>query len=97
MLPAVVEILSGPLAGAIKVLVQVIVPLTVRGLGTGEGVQLWVAPAGRPLKLQVAKVATLGPALVQTPDTVTLCPALALVGTVVSACISACGTTLALA
>jgi hypothetical protein len=92
--PAVVVILSEPLAGAVKVLVHVIAALKAKGLGTGAGVQDCVAPAGKPLKAQLAAAALLGPKLVHTPLTVTLCPAKADAGTVVTARMSACGTTL---
>jgi hypothetical protein len=39
-LPAVVVMLSGPLAGAMKVAVQVMVALAANGLGIGLGAQL---------------------------------------------------------
>jgi hypothetical protein len=94
VLPAVVVIFKGPAPGAAKVEVQVIAAPKASGLGTGLGVQVWVAPAGRPLSTQVAVAAALGPLLVQVPLTVTGCPALTLAGTVVAACMSACGTTL---
>jgi hypothetical protein len=97
LVPAVVVMLKGPLAGVVKVLVQVILLPTARGLGTGLGVQLWVAPAGNPLRAQVGAVAGLTPLLVQLPLTVTGWPAVALAGTVVTATMSACGTTLVLA
>ena len=71
VLPAVVVIVSGPVAGAVKVLLQVIVAPTASGLGTGLGTHDWVAPGGRPLSTQVAAAAGLGPALVQVPLTVT--------------------------
>jgi hypothetical protein len=92
--PAVVVMLSAPLAGAVKVLVHVIKALKAKGLGTGAGVQDCVAPTGKPLKAQLAAAALLGPKLVHTPLTVTLCPAKADAGTVVTARMSACGTTL---
>jgi hypothetical protein len=93
LLPAVVEMLNVPLAGAVKVLLQVRVALSASGLGTGLGKQLCVAPGGKPLRAQVGAVAPLGPKLVQTPLTVTGWPAVAVAGTVVTACRSACGTT----
>jgi hypothetical protein len=89
VLPAVVVMFSGPLAGAVNVLVQVMLAPTASGSGTGFGVQLCVAPAGRPVNTQVGAAAALGPALVQVPLTVTLCPASALAGTVVTAPMSA--------
>ena len=71
VLPAVVVIVSGPVAGAGKVLLQVIVAPTAIGLGAGLGMHDCVAPGGRPLSTQVAAAAGLGPALVQVPLTVT--------------------------
>ena len=71
VLPAVVVIVSGPVAGAGKVLLQVIVAPTASGLGTGLGTHDCVAPGGKPLRTQVAAAAALGPALVQVPLTVT--------------------------
>jgi hypothetical protein len=71
LVPAVVVRLKGPLAGAMKVLVQVIAAPTAKGLGAGLGVQLWVAPGGKPLRAQVGAAAGLGPALVHVPETVT--------------------------
>jgi hypothetical protein len=97
VVPAVVVMLKGPLAGAVKVDVQLMLLPSARGLGTGLGVQVWVAPAGKPLRAQVGAAAALGPLLLQVPLTVTGCPAVALVGTVVTAAMSACGTTLVLA
>jgi hypothetical protein len=95
--PAVVVMFKLPpaprLAGAGKVLVQVMLPPTGNGLGAGAGVQLCVAPVGKPLKAQVGAAAGLGPALVQVPLTVTGWPAVAVGGTVVEARMSACGTT----
>ena len=79
MLPAVVLMLSVPLAGAVNVLVQVIVALTVRGSGIGSGTQLCVAPGGNPLNTHVGVAAGLKPAFVQVPLTVTNCPATTLV------------------
>lgn len=70
-LPAVVLILSVPLAGAVNVLVQLMVLPTANGSGTGFGVHVTVAPAGRPLIVQVAALAGLGPLLTQVPVTVT--------------------------
>jgi hypothetical protein len=93
LVPAVVVMLKGPLAGAVKVLVQVMLEVMSKGLGKTAGMQVWVAPLGRPLRAQVGVAALLGPALVQVPLTVTLCPALTLAGTVVRACMSAWGTT----
>lgn len=93
LLPAVVVMLSGPLAGAVNVLVHVIVAPTANGFGAGFGVQVCVAPAGKPLNAHVGALATLGPAFVHVPLTVTGCPALTLPGTVVADCMSACGTT----
>lgn len=95
--PAVALIDSGPLGGATKVDVQVIALLTVSGLGAGLGTQLCVAPGGNPLKLQLAAIASLTPLLVHVPETVTGWPALTLAGTLVTATISANGTTLVLA
>jgi hypothetical protein len=94
VLPAVVVMLSGPLAGVVKVEVQVMLLPTAKALGSGLGVQLCVAPTGKPLKAQLGAAAGLGPLLVHVPLTVTGCPALALAGTVVAATMSACGTTL---
>jgi hypothetical protein len=92
-LRAVVLILSAPLTGATKVLVQVIVAFTASVVGSGSGVQLCCAPGGRPLKTQLGVSAMLGPKLVQTPLTVTTSPTLgASAGTVVTAAISAFGT-----
>jgi hypothetical protein len=93
VVPALVVTLSAPLAGAGKVDVQVIASPTSSGFGTGLGVQLCVAPAGRPLSVQVGAAALLGPLLVQVPLTVTGWPATVLAGTVVAATMSACGTT----
>jgi hypothetical protein len=70
--PAVVVMLKGPLAGDTKVLVQVMALPRGKLAGMGLGVQLCVAPAGKPLKAQVGAAAALGPALVHTPLTVTL-------------------------
>ena len=92
MLPAVVLMLSVPLAGAVNVLVQVIVALTAKGSGIGSGRQLCVAPGGNPLNTHVGVAAGPGPAFVQVPLTVTDCPANTLAGAVVTACISACAT-----
>jgi hypothetical protein len=92
LLPAVVVMLSAPLVGALKVLVQVMTAFNARVLAGDGGEQDWVAPAGNPLSAQVAAVALLGPVLVQVPLTVTLCPATALAGTVVAVCMSACAT-----
>jgi hypothetical protein len=78
-------------AGAVKVLVQAMLPPT--GKGSGAGVQLCVAPAGKPLKAQVGAAAGLGPAFTQLPLTVTDRPALTEGGTVVVACMSACNNT----
>jgi hypothetical protein len=89
VLPAVVTILSVPLAGAVNVLVHVIVALSAKGLGTGEGKQPTVAPAGKPVITHVGAGAAAGPAFVHTPVTVTLAPAFTEVGTVFTACISA--------
>jgi hypothetical protein len=88
-LPAVVTILSVPLAGAVKVLLHVMVALSTKGLGAGAGKQLTVAPAGKPLITHVGAGAAAGPAFVHTPVTVTLAPALTELGTVLTACISA--------
>jgi hypothetical protein len=95
LLPAVVVMFSEPLTGAVKVAVQVMSAPKASGLGTGLGTQLCVAPAGKPVKAQVGAAAPLGPALVHTPLTVTLWPAATATGTVVTACMSACGTTVA--
>jgi hypothetical protein len=97
VVPAVVVMLRGPLAGVVKVEVQVMLLPSAKGLGTGLGIQVWVAPAGKPLRAQVGAAAALGPLFVQLPLTVTGCPAVALAGTVVTAAMSACGTTLVLA
>lgn len=70
-LPAVVVMFNGPDAGALNVLVQVIVAPSARGLGAGFGRQDCVAPDGSPLKAQVGAAAALGPLLVQVPETVT--------------------------
>lgn len=69
--PAVVVIFNTPLAGATKVLLQTMVAPKGNGLGATLGTQLCVAPAGNPLKTQVAAAAGLGPRFVQVPDTVT--------------------------
>ena len=92
VVPAVVVMVSGPLAGALKVLVQVIELLTVSGLGAGA--QLCVAPLGKPLSAQVGVAASLGPLLMQVPVTVTDVPAAAVdaLRLVVEAT-SACGVT----
>jgi hypothetical protein len=94
-LPAVVVMFKVPLAGAVNVEVHVIDCPTASGLGAGAGVQVCVAPVGKPLNAQVGEAAALGPALVHTPLTVTGCPAVALAGTEVTARISACGVTVA--
>lgn len=94
VLPAVVVMLKEPLAGAIKVLVQVMALPAARLRGSGLGLQLCVAPAGRPLIAQLGLVAALKPVLAQLPDTVTLSPAFTLAGTVVAATMSAWGATL---
>ena len=67
--PAVVVMLSVPLPGAGKVLVQVITPPTANGLLAAE--QFCTAPGGKPLRAQVGVAAALGPLLVQVPLTVT--------------------------
>jgi hypothetical protein len=95
--PVVVVMLRAPTAGALKVDVQVIDCPTPNGLGAGVGVQVCVAPEGSPLNTHVADAAALGPAFVHTPLTVTGWPALTLAGTVVLACMSACGVTLVMA
>lgn len=88
--PARVVTLRAPLTGAAKLLlVQVMVLPLVNGLGSGLGSQLWVTPAGNPTKAQVGAAASLGPALVQVPLTVTVCPAVTLEGMVVLARMSA--------
>ncbi len=89
--PAVVVMLSAPLPGAGKVLVHVITAPTGNGSLAPE--QLCTAPAGKPLSEQVGVAAALGPLLVQVPLTVTGCPAVAEAGIVVTATISASGTT----
>jgi hypothetical protein len=91
--PAFVVIASGPLAGAVKLALQVIAWPTANGFGAGAGVQVCGVPAGRPLSAHVGEAAGLGPALVQTPLTLIVWPAFALAGAVVAACMSACGTT----
>lgn len=88
-LPAVVVILREPLAGAMKVLVHVMLLPTASAAGSGLGVHDCAAPAGNPLKAHVGLTAALKPVLEHVPDTVTLCPALTLSGTVVEATISA--------
>jgi hypothetical protein len=90
--PAVAVMFSGPVAGAVKVLVQVMSEPACSGLGAGLGVHVCVAPGGKPLKTQVGVAAALGPLLVHTPVTVTSLPAAAVAGTVTTACTSACGT-----
>ena len=92
VLPAVVETFSVPAAGALNVLVQVMVAPTANGFGTGLGKHDCVAPAGNPLRPQEGAAALLGPLLVQVPDTVIGCPATADGCTVVTATMSACGT-----
>ena len=89
--PAVVMMASVPLAGAGKVLVHVITPPTASGLAAAE--QRCTAPTGKPLRAQLGVAAALGPLLVQVPLTVTGCPATVDAGTVVTAAMSACGTT----
>jgi hypothetical protein len=92
-LPAVVLILSPPLAGAGKVLVQVMLCPTDNTCGSGFGAHVCEAPAGSPLKTHVGLVASLPPKFVHTPLTVTGEPAFgAVAGTVVNARISASGT-----
>jgi hypothetical protein len=90
LLPAVVTILSDPVAGAVKVDVHVILLPTGNGFGAGFGVQVCVAPAGSPLSTQVSAAAGLGPLFVHVPVAVTLWPAFTVAGTVVTACMSAC-------
>ena len=68
-LAALVVILIALVTGVLKVLVQVIAPPTAK-VGTGLGVQLWVAPEGSPFNVQVGACAVLGPLLVHTPLTV---------------------------
>jgi hypothetical protein len=97
LVPAVVVMFKVPLAGALKVLVQLMLPPTGKGLGAGLGVQVCVAPVGKPLKAQVGAAAGLGPAFVQVPLTVTGWPATADVGTEVAACMSARGATVCVA
>lgn len=94
-LPAVVVMLSVPLAGAVKVDEHVIDCPTANGLGSGLGAQVCVAPPGRPDSAQAGEAAALGPALVHTPLTVTGWPAVTLGGTLVVARMSACGVTVA--
>lgn len=72
LLPAVVVIVSGPLAGAVKLLVQLMLAPTASGFGAGLGVQVCVAPLGKPPSAHVGVAAGLGPSLVQVPDTVTV-------------------------
>ena len=91
--PAVVVMLSGPEAGALNVLVQVIDWPKGKLAGKGLGRHDCVVPAGKPLNAQVGDAAALGPALVQVPLTVTGCPAIALAGTLVVARISAAAVT----
>ena len=96
-LPATVLTVMVPLSGAINVDVHVITSVVAGGVtpsvaGAGLGVQVCVAPAGNPTNAQLGVVATLGPLLIQVPLTVTDCPASAVAGAVVWACISAIGT-----
>ena len=90
-LPAVVVMLRVPDAGAVNVLVQVMLPPNGSGSGIGLGLHDCVAPAGKPVSTHVGTAAPEGPALVQVPLTVTGWPATALAGTVVTACMSAVG------
>jgi hypothetical protein len=94
---ALVVILSDPLAGAVNVDVQIIALPAASGSGTaplGSNVHDCVAPPGKPLKAQLAATATLIPAFVQRPLTVTDCPdSTEPMGTVVTACMSAIGDT----
>lgn len=94
VVPVVVVMFSGPVAGAVNVDVHVtVVPAPgACGSGIGLGVQLWVAPGGSPDNAQDGAAAGLGPLFTQIPDTDTGCPALTLAGTVVVATTSACGT-----
>ena len=96
-LAAVVMMLNTPEAGAVKVLVQVTLAPTASELGIGFGTHVCVAPDGNPPSTQVGAPAALGPALLQVPLTVTGCPAMALAGTVVTACMSARGTAVTVA
>jgi hypothetical protein len=92
--PAVVLMFKLPDAGTVKVLVHVITALAANTAGKGSGVQLWVAPGGKPESAQVGVVAPLTPLLVQVPLTVITSPALGVTaGKVVAACMSALGTT----
>ncbi len=92
-LPATVVTEIVPLAGAINVAVQVITPAGAASVaGMGSGTQVCDAPGGSPTSVQVGVVATLGPRFVQVPLTVTDCPAIAVAGEVVCACMSAIGT-----
>jgi hypothetical protein len=72
LVPAVVVMFKGPVAGAMKVLEQVTLSVVRKGLGKTAGTQVWVAPGGKPLRAQVGAAALLGPLLVQVPLTVTL-------------------------
>jgi hypothetical protein len=94
-LPAVVVRLRLPLAGAVKLAAQVMMPLSGNGFGAGFGVQVCAVPGGSPPITQLGAAAGLGPALVQVPVTVTVCPAFTVAGAVMAACMSACGVTLA--
>lgn len=94
VVPAVVVMFNGPVAGAVNVEVHVTVapaPVTC-GSGIGLGVQVCVAPGGNPDNAHVGAAAALGPLLTHVPVTVTGCPAFTLAGTVVVATTSACGT-----
>jgi hypothetical protein len=93
LVPALALMFSAPNVGALKVLVHVIDEPAASGFGAGLGVQLCVAPGGKPLKAHVGLAAALGPVLVQTPLTVTGWPAATVPGTVTVAVMSACGVT----
>lgn len=97
LLPACVVIVTAPLAGAGKVLVQVMLELTPSGLGVGLGRQLWVAPGGKLPNTQVGATASLGPLLVQVPLTVMGLPAVTFAGTWVADDRMASGTTVRVA
>jgi hypothetical protein len=82
LLAAVAEIVTEPLAGAVKLTAQLIDAPTASGLGAGAGVQFTVAPAGRPAvgTLQVGDAAGSGPLLVQATVPVTVLPGCGLLG-----------------
>jgi len=74
VLPAVVVIVRPPLAGRLKVALQLMREPGMKG-ETGA-LQLAVVPAGKPLMTQVGAAALSGPLFVHTPVTVMAAPAL---------------------